>query len=133
MNGLLARQALEAISAGDHHTLRGLVADDVIWHFPGRSPLAGDHPGAEASLGFLVRIYDLTDGTYRIEVHDVVANDRYAVALIRTNATLAGAPFSDEGVTIMRIVDGRIADVRCYSSNQEDWDSLIDEVLATRG
>jgi uncharacterized protein len=128
----VARQAYEAIDAGDHDTLRGLLADDVVWHVPGRSPLAGDHPGVEAVLGLFARIYNLTEGTYRVEIDDAIADEAHAVLLTRTSSRLAGAEFSDDGVQVVRVADGLLADVRTYSSQQERWDALIDEVLAAR-
>jgi len=30
-------------------TLRELFDPQIVWHFPGRSPLAGDHRGVDAS------------------------------------------------------------------------------------
>jgi hypothetical protein len=34
-------------------TLRELFDPGIVWHFPGRSPLAGDHRGTDVVLGFL--------------------------------------------------------------------------------
>jgi ketosteroid isomerase-like protein len=32
-------------------TLRELFDPEIVWHFPGRSLLAGDHRGTDAVLG----------------------------------------------------------------------------------
>jgi ketosteroid isomerase-like protein len=122
----------EAVEAADHGSLRELLDPNVVWHIAGRSPLAGDHHGLEAVLALLARIYDLTDGSYRLELGDIVADDTYAVVLMRTTATLAATPFADEAAHVTRIAGERITDVRAYSSEQEHFDELVDDVLDSR-
>jgi uncharacterized protein len=62
-------------------TLRELFHPDIVRHAPGRSQLAGDHQGVDAVLGFFGRTMELTGGNFRVEVHDVVANDDHAAGL----------------------------------------------------
>jgi hypothetical protein len=53
-----------------------------VWHAAGRNPLAGDHRGTDEVLGYFGRTLELTGGTFRVELHDVVANvDDHAVGL----------------------------------------------------
>ena len=47
----------------------------------GRSVLAGDHRGTDAVLGFFGRTQELTAGTFRVELHEVVADDEHTVGL----------------------------------------------------
>jgi hypothetical protein len=62
-------------------TLRELFDPGIVWHFPGQSLLTGDHRGADAVLGFFGRTMELTAGTFRAELHDVVADDQHTVGL----------------------------------------------------
>jgi hypothetical protein len=55
---------------------------DSVWHAPGCNPLAGDHRGVEAILGYFARTMELTGGTSRTELHDVVVNDEHAISLL---------------------------------------------------
>jgi ketosteroid isomerase-like protein len=50
-NEELARRGYDAFARGDMDTLRELFDPEIVWHFPGRSPLAGDHPVSKRSLG----------------------------------------------------------------------------------
>ena len=43
-NEEVVRSGYEAFAKGDIDTLRALLDPDVVWHQPGRSVLAGDHP-----------------------------------------------------------------------------------------
>jgi PPOX class probable F420-dependent enzyme len=47
-------QAQAAFYAGGDDTtaLRGLLADDIVWHVPGRSPIAGHYHGHQEVLGY---------------------------------------------------------------------------------
>jgi uncharacterized protein len=80
-NEELVRRGYDAFAKGDMDTLRELFDPQIVWHFPGRSPLAGDHRGVDAVLGFFGRTMELTAGSFRVEVHDVVADDRHTVGL----------------------------------------------------
>jgi ketosteroid isomerase-like protein len=42
-NERLARKEIELINAGDLGALNEMYADDLILHYPGRNPLAGDY------------------------------------------------------------------------------------------
>jgi len=111
-NATLARRAYELFSNGDVEAFLALLADDVIWHVPGRCPLSGDYKGREAALGYVTSIDELSGGTYRIsEVHDVVANDDHVVGLHHSVATRPGKSYDHNETVIFHIRDGRITEV----------------------
>jgi ketosteroid isomerase-like protein len=41
----LVRDAYEAFQTGDMQRMAGYLDERVVWHVPGRGPLAGDKPG----------------------------------------------------------------------------------------
>jgi uncharacterized protein len=56
-NEVLVREAMTALGRGDTDALRSQYwAEDIRFHVPGRSPLAGDYEGAAQVLGFLGRV-----------------------------------------------------------------------------
>jgi uncharacterized protein len=46
------------------------------------APLAGDHEGVDRVLAMFGKALELSGGTLRLEIHDVIANDQHAVALL---------------------------------------------------
>lgn len=54
-NASIVRSGYEAFNRGDLTTLTELFGDDVSWHTPGQSPLAGDVVGREAVVARLGR------------------------------------------------------------------------------
>jgi len=71
----LLRRGYAAYGAGDLETFNQLFADDVVWHVAGRSPVAGDYSGKEQVFGFFGKLQEMSDGTAKVEVHDLLADD----------------------------------------------------------
>jgi ketosteroid isomerase-like protein len=95
-NEELVRRSYDAFARGDMDTLRELFDPEIVWHFPGRSLLAGDHRGTDAVLGFFGRTMELTAGTFRAELHDVVADDWHAVGMHLATGEREGGGFRTE-------------------------------------
>jgi len=114
----LIREAFAASGRGDIDALRTqYFADGVRLHYPGRSPLAGDYDGVAQVLGFFGRAFELSGGTFRTELHDVVANDEHAVALFTARAGRADRRLEDRIVEVFHIRDGKAAEVWIYPAD----------------
>jgi ketosteroid isomerase-like protein len=86
----LLRQGYDAFGRGDMEWLNEHFADDIVWHVPGQNPFAGNHRGKEAVFALFAKQMELTDGSLRLEIHDVLANDEHGVALATVTATREG-------------------------------------------
>jgi uncharacterized protein len=49
------RRGYAAFNSGDIKTLTEIFHENASWHTPGRSPLAGDHRGREATFAYFGR------------------------------------------------------------------------------
>jgi uncharacterized protein len=108
----LVREGYAAFGRGDIDALRrSFFAEDVRYHVPGRSPLGGDYEGVAQVLEWLGRQFELSGGTIRAVVHDVVANDEHAVALITVRGERAGKQLEDNGVQVFHFRDGRVSEI----------------------
>jgi hypothetical protein len=121
----LIRQTFEAFSKGDVETLAALMADDTSFHFPGRGPLAGDHRGRDQVLATLAKQAELTGGTFRVEVHDILANDEHAVALSMATAERGGKAWSDNAVLVFHIQNGKISEAWLHPGDQYAGDEFF--------
>src|SRR5688572_18971779 len=61
----LSRQR-EMYAGGELEPVAELLADHVVWHVPGASPIAGDYRGREAVLGYFRRRRELAGGAMEI-------------------------------------------------------------------
>ncbi len=114
-NALLIRRTYEAT---DIARLAGLYGGDVVWHWPGTGRLCGDYNGRDAVLTVFGRIQELCGGTFRIEVHDVLANDEHAVALTRWTASRQGKQLNVRDTDVYHIRDGKVVEFWSFVEDQ---------------
>jgi uncharacterized protein len=110
-NAALLRRYLEAFSEGDMDTVREAFAEDAVWHLPGRSPLAGDHEGPDAILGFIGRAVEMTEGTFQLELLDVMASGEHGVQWQRITAERDGKSLDEVEAIVCRMREGKIEEV----------------------
>jgi uncharacterized protein len=107
-NEELMRAGYEAFTKGDLETALAIFDDNIVWHVPGgESPLAGDYEGREQVKGFLLRIFEVSGGTFNIVVHDILANDEHAVAMVRTTARRDGKSLDTKQCHVWHINNGK--------------------------
>ncbi len=114
----LIRKGFNAFSTGDMEALRNeFLAADVKYHVPGKSPISGDYNGIDEVLGFFAKVFELTGGTFRVELHDVLANDEHAVVLSPASGQREGKTLHDNGVLVFHIKDGKTTEVWLHPSD----------------
>lgn len=110
-NAEIARRFLEAQNAGDVATIRELLADDIVWHVPGKNLLSRDYNGLAEVAGFMARARELSGGTVRTEPITYLGGDDYGIALVRVYAEREGRSLGGQFQAFTyRIVDGKIAE-----------------------
>jgi hypothetical protein len=124
-NEELVRRGFDAFSKGDVETLRGLFDQDAVWHTPGRGPIAGDHRGVDAILGFFAQTMERTGGTFRVELHDIVANDEHAVSLYVARGEREGRTLEDKSVLVGHVRNGKFGETWMYSEDQYAADEFL--------
>jgi len=117
----LLRKGYAAYSSGDIEVLNQLFADDILWHIAGRSPIAGDYKGRDQVFGFFGKLMELSGGTAKIEVHDILANDEHAVALVTGTATRGDNSYTGPDVHTFHIRNSQVV---------EFWDAPLDQYAA---
>jgi ketosteroid isomerase-like protein len=109
-NEEVIRRGFEAFSSGDMQALNELFADDIVWHAPGRNQLSGDHKGKEAVFETFRKLFELTGGTFKVELHDILANDEHVIVLARATAEREGRTLDDNGVQVFHLKDGKVTE-----------------------
>lgn len=104
------RQGYDAFAAGDLDTIRGLFDDNIVWHISGRSPLAGDYKGIDEVFGFFAKLAEVSGGTFKIEVHDVLSNGTHSIALTKNVGERDGKRLDDNNVAVYHVSDGKVTE-----------------------
>ncbi|CAN5125052.1 hypothetical protein BH20ACT24_BH20ACT24_08110 [soil metagenome] len=123
-NEEIARNATQALSRGDMEGFLSHHADDVVVHFPGRGPMAGDHRGKAGVAQMFQRQMQILDAPPEIETHDVLASDDHVVLLNKTRATRGGQALEQQQVVVLHIRDGKIAEAWLQFSDQQALDEF---------
>jgi ketosteroid isomerase-like protein len=128
----LVRRTYQDFESGDLDLLGVVMAQEVVWHEPGRSSLAGHYKGPEEVLGFLGQLKARSSGTFKIEVLDVLSEPERAVVLQRETATKKGKTLDVIAAVEFEVHHGKITEVTVYQHDtyafDEFWaDDLSDE------
>jgi ketosteroid isomerase-like protein len=105
------RRGYEAFNKGDMDTVAALFSDDVVWHVPGRSALAGDYRGRNAVFSFLGELSERTEGTYHSELHIAVGDDEHVISVDQTTARQGERVYEGQELVVFRFRDGRVEEV----------------------
>jgi len=120
----VVRRAFEDFESGDVDLLRVVMAPDVVWHEPGRSALARDYSGPEAVLGFLGQLKDRSEGTFKIEVLDVLSEPERAVVFLRETAQRGDKTLDVIAVVDFEIHQQKITEVTVYHADTYQFDEF---------
>jgi len=123
-NEALLRREYEARAARDDRALTKVLADDVVWHVPGKNAIAGEYPGVDRVMEYVRRRRELVDGAFEITVHDVLANDEHGLVIATGRATRGGQTFEWRAHGLYRFRDGRIAECWVLPESQYEFDRI---------
>jgi ketosteroid isomerase-like protein len=111
-------------AGGDQAPAGAMLTDDVVWHVPGRSAIAGDYRGREEVLRYFATRRDLARATFRITVCDVIADDGRAVIFAAGTVEREGRSLGWDTVSIFRIAADRIAECWVLPFDQYRFDDI---------
>jgi ketosteroid isomerase-like protein len=123
-NAQLLRQAYDAFARGDVPTVLQILGEEITWHVPGRSPLSGDYKGHDEVVGFFTRSMELSGGTLRVDVDEIVADGERVIALTTVSGQRNGRHWSSPEVHVWRVVDGRATEFCEYQGDQQTEDEF---------
>ncbi len=120
----LVRRAYQDFESGDLDLLGTVMAQDVVWHEPGRSSFAGDYKGPEAVLGFLRRLKEQSGGTFNIEVLEVVSEPERAVVFQRETARNGEKVLDVVAAVDFEVHHSKITEVTVYQADAYQFDEF---------
>jgi ketosteroid isomerase-like protein len=123
-NAELVQHGYHAFAKGDIPTALGLFAQDISWHIPGRSPLSGDYKGHEQVVAFLTKSMELSDGTLRIDVHEILSEGERTVVLCTVSAERNGQFWSSPEIHVWRLVNSKAVEFREFQGDQQTEDEF---------
>jgi ketosteroid isomerase-like protein len=115
-------------AGGDQEPVRAMLTENVIWHVPGASVIAGDYQGRDEVLRYFARRRELADATFRIDVRGVLADNERTVILAGGEVEHDGETFAWGTVGIFRVAEDRIAECWVVPYDQNAFDEIWSEL-----
>ncbi len=122
----LVRSGYEAFGKGDIPAVRALMHDEIAWHVPGRSSLAGDYHGPDEVLGLFGKLQEGSEGSFRLDIHDLIASDEHVVVLVTATGHRGDKTLDVPAVHVWHIRDGRATEF--WSAESDPY--AVDEFWA---
>jgi len=123
-NRQLIERAYAAFAVGDITTVLQTMDEKILWHIPGRGPLSRDYRGHQEVLGFFQHFTEMSGGTFRIQVDDVLANDQRVIVLVTESAERKGRTWSSLQVHAWTIENGKAVVFWQYQGDQQTEDEF---------
>src|SRR6266568_5357693 len=123
-NVTLVTHLYDAFDTKDTERLKRLIAEDAIWYVPGSTPISGEHKGQAAILAYFAKLGELSGGTFRAELVDILASDMHAVALATATGTRGDRTFEGSYLLLLRIENGRIVEARLFNDDPAAFEAF---------
>ena len=124
-NVAILQRAYDAFNTGDIDTLTAIFDESAVWHLPGRSSMADDYQGRDATLAYFGLLAQKTGGTFRAELERLTADgDDIVVGIQRSTADLAGKHLDVADCIVFTLKDGRVTDGREHFEDRYAWDEF---------
>jgi uncharacterized protein len=120
-------EAMALISRGEVERFgEVLLADDIVWHWPGRSSVSGDYRGRETTLGLLRGFHELTGNRLTVEPMDILEGKDHLMSFTHVTADREGVHLDVVMADAMRFgTDGRVVEYWTLSNDQRSVDEFI--------
>ena len=112
----LVRRAYAAYLSGDRATIDEVFDPELQWHNSGFDATSGDRRGIDDVLAYLWADNHMDD--YRLDVVDMLASDERVAVIARTSGRLGERAIVNDFVQVVRIGEGRVAEVWNYYWDQ---------------
>ena len=113
----VVRRSYQAFASGDLESLRALWTDDIAFHVQGSGKLNGDYHGPDEVFGMFAELAQETGGTFRLEVHAILADDEHSAIMLTQYGTRNGRTLATKVVHIGHLREGKTA---------EFWEAFTD-------
>jgi ketosteroid isomerase-like protein len=125
------RAAYAAFARGDLDAVKADMDPDITWIASGRNSLAGTYRGIDEVLGYFVKLFEISGGTFRADLVECgeVAPDLVA-CLCRISGDLPGGRLDGMIVQTFRERNGLTVEVRGYAEDAYALDAAFGASIA---
>jgi ketosteroid isomerase-like protein len=124
-NEQLLRDAYAIFAKGDVAGFLAVCTDDIVFRVPGHNVMSGDWDREGFAGEFVQRLMGHTQGTFREEIVDLVANEDHGVLLLDHHFERDGKPVDYRTCHVVELRNGKITSWREWPGDlakfEEAW------------
>lgn len=126
----IVHQLYISLAKGDFEKVGSLLADDLVWHQPGKGALSGSYKGKEAVFSHLGRMSELSGGTFAIDQIDYITeNTPLVAAAVAFEVFAFDKSMRMRGIDLYRVENDKIQEVWLFSEHIDEEDAFWTEAL----
>ena len=119
----IVKSYFDCLANGNLQRLGSLLAEDIVWHQPGKGELSGTYRGKGEVFALFGKFMEISQGSFRIDrVDSIMKNGNLVIATLRFSAKNKKSEISMGGVDQMRVENEKIKEVFLFSEDQEAED-----------
>jgi ketosteroid isomerase-like protein len=123
--GSVMKRYFDDLASGNFTDLGEILSDHVIWHQPGNGSLSKTYIAKKAVFDLFSKFMEISQGTFKIDrVNSIMSNENLATATLHFSASKGSESMSMNGVDVMRVEKGHIAEVWLFSEDQNAEDQF---------
>ncbi|MBT2438999.1 nuclear transport factor 2 family protein [Streptomyces sp. ISL-36] len=108
----LVRKGYEAFTTGDMDTLASLFTGDCTHHSPGESQMSGHYKGRDNVMAHYGKLFELTDGTFRVELQGIYPDGRgHVMSVHKWHADRGDRGIEMKGGLFFTVLGGKVSDI----------------------
>ena len=111
------------ITANDLEGAAGYSTDDVVFHWAGHGPLAGEYTGKAAVVKMFADYASMVDAS--IEPHDSLFSNDHVVALVRATLSRGDRSVATNRVVVYHFAGDKISEVWVVDADQQAVAELL--------
>lgn len=125
-NATRVRDLVDKIMAGDLEGALDAYSEQAIYRVGGNNLVSGSYRGRQEMRDFFIRLGEITEGTMRVGVEDVVADDNHAVMFWALTADRKGKHLDARGAMAFKIDDaGKFTESWFLYNDQVAYDAFF--------
>ncbi|MCG7422845.1 nuclear transport factor 2 family protein [Micrococcus porci] len=122
MNNLTPAEVVGAyfqnLADGNVEQAMSALDPNIEWHQPGENRFAGVHRGPEAVGALIGGMMEVSQGTFAVApAGPLMTNGDVVAAPVRFTGRRDGEVLDQDGIDLLTVTDGRISQVRLFSSD----------------
>lgn len=123
-NATVLEKLYADFSSGDLTSILAACSDKVTFQIPGKSLVAGKYDKDTFGPGLVTQLMELSGGTLKIQVHDILASDLHGVVLSTESLVRKGKTYEFRTAHVWRFENGKPVAMYEYPRDLYAFDAI---------